>query len=361
MYSAAGTTGIFFKGNETLNSDLNAVFSVETDYNDNGGASQSNALANAQVSGFANGENYVGMMSKSMGTLKLGDPNSFMLNAVINIGSPSFGTGLGSAYSTNFSIFNGIGTGASSTGQGGTAVYSAATATNSAVTGARDIRLANTIQYTSPSFSGLTFGIGFAPQNNNVTNGVGNTVGATEYALTYTAPTFTATVDQMKYSVGSNGTAQGLYTGVKSTSTTALITTNNVLADVAGGNAVPNLTNSHTFVGGTYMLNDSIKLHGGYGSFTSSDNLAVGRSTQVGVTYRTGAWELMAQDAQVQDSNSGTVVQLNRSMESVGANYWFSKTTRAYARYEVINYGTNVAAFTGSSQTRYALGMSTSF
>ena len=139
----------------------------------------------------------------------------------------------------------------------------------------------------------------------------------------------------------------------------------NVLADVAANvtNNVPltNYTNTHNFFGGTYVLNPSIKLHGGYGNFTSSDNIANGRSTQIGATYLTGAWELMAQDVQVQDNNSGGVAQLNRSNLSVGANYWFSKTTRAYARYENMNFGSNVTAFAGSSQTRSGVGISTSF
>ena len=371
--SLAGTTGIFFKGNETLNSDLNAVFSVETDYADNGGTTQANALGNNQLAGFANGENYIGLISKSLGTVKLGDPNSFMLGTVTGIGSPAFGTGYGSAYSSGFSIFNGIGTGVSGSGLAGTAQMSVATTSTTAVTGARDIRLANTIQYTTPSFSGLTASIGFAPQNNVVTNATGNTVGAQEINLTYTAPSFTVAYDSMKYSVGTLGTYQGTLTGAAAGSASAPGTaaavaslTANILADVKNGAAVTNYTNTHNFFGGTYVVNDSIKLHGGYGNFTSSDNYAVGRSTQVGATYRTGAWEFMAQDVQVQDSNSGVassnaVVQLNRSNLSVGANYWFSKTTRAYARYENMNFGTNVTSFAGSSQTRSGLGISTSF
>ena len=362
--SLAGTTGIFFKGNETLNSDLNAVFSVETDYQDNGGNTQANALGNNQLAGFANGENYIGLISKSMGTVKLGDPNSFMLGTVTGIGSPAFGTGYGSAYSSGFSIFNGIGTGVSGSGLAGTAYMAAPTTSTTAVTGARDIRLANTIQYTTPSFSGLTASVGFAPQN----NATGNTVGAQEINLTYTAPSFTVAYDSMKYSVGTLGTQQSYYkvaaagaANAPGTAATQSAGAFNVLADTAAGTALTNYTNTHNFFGGTYVLNNSIKLHGGYGSFTSSDNIANGRSTQVGVTYTTGAWELMAQDVQVQDNNSGNVAQLNRTNLAVGANYWFSKTTRAYARYENMNFGSNVTSFAGSSQTRSGLGISTSF
>jgi predicted porin len=367
--SWAGTTGIFFKGNETLNSDLNAVFSVETDYADNGGTTQTNALGNNQLAGFANGENYIGLISKSMGTVKLGDPNSFMLGTVTGIGSPAFGTGYGSAYSSGFSIFNGIGTGVSGSGLGGTAQMAAPTTSTTAVTGARDIRLANTIQYTTPSFSGLTASVGFAPQNNVVTNATGNTVGAQEINLTYAAPAFTVAYDSMKYSVGTLGIYQGTLTGAAAgtadapgtPAAMATLTRNNLYDVKTGTPALVNYTNTHNFFGGTYVLNNSIKLHGGYGSFTSSDNIANGRSTQVGVTYTTGAWELMAQDVQVQDNNSGGIAQLNRSNLAVGTNYWFSKTTRAYARYENMNFGSNVTSFVGSSQTRSALGISTSF
>ena len=348
--SAAGTTGIFFKGNEALTSDLNAVFSIETDYYDNGGNSQTASVANAQVSGFANGENYLGLISKSMGTLKLGDPNSYMLAAVTSVGAPAFGTGVGSAFNSKFSIFSGIGTGSASV-LGGTPILAAASS-SAAVTGARDIRIANTVQYSSPNFSGLTASVGFTPQNNNATANAGNTntVGVTEYNLRYTSGPIDATYDSIKYTVGSNGTAQQQFyaytaNGSALSSTTATLSSN--------------VTSTHNYAGINYAINDSIKLHGGYGNFTTTDTAASnGRSTQVGATYTTGQWQFLAQDVQVQDTASTAT---NRQMFGAGVNYWLSKNTRAYVRYDNINYASNTTAFSGSTQTRQVIGVSSSF
>ena len=346
VYSAAGTSGIFFKGNEMLNSDLSALFSLETDFSENGGNTQTTAIPNAQVSGFNNGESYIGLTSKSMGALKLGDPNSYMLGAVTSVGAPAFGTGLGSSFSSKFSIFSGVGTGDGGT-NGGVGTLSAASS-SAAVTGARDIRIANTIQYTTPSFSGVTFGVGFTPQNNNATASPGNTnsIGVTEYNLRYTSGPIDATYDSIKYIVGANGVSQ--------TSVFAFNSNTVAVNSIAG-----NVNSTHNYAGINFAVNDSIKLHGGYGNFTTTDTAASnGRSTQVGVTYKTGQWELLAQDAQVQDT---ATTATNRTMFGAGVNYWFSKTTRAYVRYDSINYASNTTAFSGSTQTRQAVGLSTSF
>ena len=365
--SNAGTSQLYFKGAEKISSDLTAIFTIENDFQDNGGATQGTAIQPSQNAGWGNGELFVGATSPSMGTVRLGVPNSFMLGTVTSVGSPGYGTGWGSAYSTGFSIFNGIGTGA--TNYGGTLTMSNATASTTAVTGARDIRIANTIQYSSPVMNGLSGGIGFAPQNNNVNNGVGNTVGMTEYLLKYEAPQFTIAYDSVRYVIGSLGTYQNKVTtgaatgaGSVSTSVTGTIFSSNILTDVSGSTTLlANYTNTHNFLGGNYAINDAAKIYGGYGSFTSSNNLETGRSTQVGASYRMGAWEFMGQTVQVQDTNSGTVAQLNRTLQSVGANYWLSKTSRVYGRYETVNFGSNVTAFSGSSQTRSTLGLSTSF
>jgi len=388
--SDAGTTGIFFKGNEKLTNDLSGMFQIETDWADNGGASQSTTnAANSQAAGFANGEVFIGLQSASMGTLKVGAPNSFMLASVTSVGSPSFGTGIGSAYSqTAFGIFNGYGTGGSSTGPAN--IVAAQTAPNSTKTadsiisvnaGVRDIRIANTIQIQSPDFSGVKVGIGFTPQNNNVTGtsaytnsvattpntsstaallGVGNTVGVTEYNLRYTNASvgIDAVYDTIKYTVGSNG-VQTVATGLSS-APQAFVTggvtygvTGQALAALTG-----NQTVTHNFTGATYQALPSLKLHAGYGTTTSGDNSYQTRSNQVGATYTMGQWDLLGQSVQV---NDGASTGTNRTLQSLGANYNFSKTTRAYARYETVNFASNLNAFNGSQQTRSAIGLSMNF
>jgi predicted porin len=385
--SDAGTTGIFFKGNEKLTSDLTGMFQVETDFLDNAGATQATTTAaNSQAAGFANGEVFLGLQSASMGTLKLGAPNSFMLSSVTSVGSPSFGTGIGSAYSqTAFGIFNGYGTGGSSTAPAN--IVAAQTTPNSTGTadsiktvnaGVRDIRIANTIQIQSPDFSGLKVGIGFTPQNNNVTStsaytntantsstaamaGVGNTVGATEYNLRYTNASagIDAVYDTIKYTVGSNG-AQTVVAALSSAPQTFITSgvtyqvTGQALSTALNGNQ----TVTHNFIGATYQAMPTLKLHAGYGTTTSGDNTYQTRSNQVGATYTMGQWELLGQTVQV---NDGASTGTNRTLQALGANYNFSKTTRAYARYETVNFASNLTAFNGSQQTRSAIGLSMNF
>jgi predicted porin len=392
--SSAGTTGVFIKGSESLTGGLNAMFSVETDFADNGGTTQSTYTPpSGQYAGFANGEVFVGLASKSFGSFKFGAPNSFMLDAVVNVGSPSYGTGVGSAYSqTAFSIFNGYGTGGSATApanivtaqtQPGTLKQAQApgVALSTVNAGVRDIRLANTIQFQSPDFSGFKIGIGFTPQNNNVTGynaytsataattsntytDVGNTVGATEYNLRYTNASMglDAVYDTIKYTVGSNNVGT-INAGVASAPGNAATNYNSVVGGIS--ELAQNETIVHNYTAVSYAVMPTLTLNAGYGTTTSGDNAYASRGTQFGATYTMGQWDLMGMTAQVTDSGPNTTTaanatSANRSLQSVGANYNFSKTTRAYARYETVSYNT-ATSFTGSQQTRYALGLSIKF
>ncbi len=366
--SNAGTTAIFFKGTEDLGGGNTAGFSVENDFAPLDGNTQASSYSAAQNAGFANGESFASLANVNLGTLKLGAPNSFMLGVATGIAAPSLSTGVGSAYSSSFSIFNGIGTG--STGNGGvavkatngTGVTSAANTTAAGIgapqytvgqvlgtAGAREIRINNTIQYVSPMFSGFSAGFSYTPQNNNVptanNSGTGNTVGVNEYVLNYANGPVKVAFDSVKYTVGSNGTGQ-----------TTGVTTNTVAAasvTLAGG-----LTSTHNLLAASYAVLPELTVNVGFGSFSSSDNLSKGNSTQAGATYVIGAVDLLAVYAKVNDSSASNI---DRKMFGLGANYNFSKTARAYVRYDSINYASNQAAYVGSELKRTAVGFSKAF
>jgi predicted porin len=342
--SSAGTTGIFFKGSESLGNGLTAMFSIENDFADAGGATQTSNLNQNQKAGFANGEVYVGLASADMGSVKLGAPNNFTLDNVTNYGQPGFKTGMGSIYSTKFSVANGIGTGAD--GNSDIAVLATNGATDS---GGRAIRMLNTVQYSSPSFNGITLGVGFTPQNNNATSngGNGNTVGATEFAIKYNTAKFNAQYTSISYVVGSNGTTQY----VAQTAYTAP-TSNNILT--------ANLKSTQNYLGANYALTREITVYGGYSNFSSSDNLQQGRGVNAGASYTMGQTVFMANVAQVTDATSAAQ-GYNRSLTGLGIDYNFSKMTKAYARYDSYNLSTNVAATSGSQVNRSAVGLAISF
>jgi len=343
--SNAGTTTIGIKVREDLGNGLSVGGSVNTDWNDLGGASQTATYANAQRSGFANSQSFLDVTSAKYGTLRLGTPNSFTLTNATAVAAPAFSTAIGSSYSSNFSIANGVGT--SATDQ--TGVASASEAANAkAHAGIRSIRINNTVQYSSPVFSGFSGHLSYTPKNDNVASGTaGNTIGVQEYALRYTQGPVDAMYTSIKYSVGENG-----------------ITTNRISSNTLGTVALgANLSSTQNLLGATYAVLPALKLHAGFGQFKSSDDSFKGKSSQIGATYTMGAWEVLGQVAKVTDQVATNAY--DRSLKGMGVNYNFSKTARVYFRGDRINYATNTnaatASFAGDAQTRYALGVSKSF
>jgi predicted porin len=359
--SNAGTTTIGFKVREDLGSGLSVGGSVNTDWNDLGGAQQKDNIGTAQRDGFANSQSFLDVTSAKYGTVRFGSVNSFTLTNATAVTSPAYSTAIGSSYSSNFSIVNGLGTAKTdNTGIVNASAdikNSAGTAQTGVTTGQRSIRFANTLQYSSPVFSGLSAHVAYAPQNDNDTGAAtaatysptgasantavkayGNTVGMKEFALRYTQGPVDAMFTSIKYSVGGNIIGAGA-----SVATTAF----------AAG-----LTSTQNLLGATYQVMPALKLHAGYGTFSSSNEAYKGKSQQIGATYTTGAWEILGQVAKVDDQSTNDA---DRKLTGLGVNYNLSKTARVYARYDSINYATNKAAFEGSEQKRYALGVSKSF
>ena len=362
--SSAGTTRIEFRGTEDVGGGKAIGWFVETDWSELGGASQTAALkVTSQSAGFANGESFISFADKTVGTLKLGAVNSLTFANATGVASPAFSTGVGSSYSTKFMTSNGISTGAD--GYGGQAQLQTTSAT-AASTGSRSIRMANTINYVSPSFSGLTFGAAYAPQNDNVTanSGNGNTVGMKEFGLRYTQGPIDAALTSIKYTVGSNGTNQytltlgAAGTAPSSTSSNSVTVANKPLYASAKSLSA-GLTNTVNTLGATYATPVAgLKLHAGLTNSSSSDDLSKSTATQYGVTYTTGAWDFMAQTIKVDDKST---TDTDRQNVAFGVNYNLSKTSRVYFRNEHIQYATNQAFYAGNDLKRTALGISTAF
>jgi len=388
--SQAGTTTFGIKVNENLSSDLSAGVWISTDWNDVGGATQDNntygalaqgsaatvttgsvgtttsaaaanytsTLANpigastqgiTNLGAFANSQNFFRLTSKSMGELRLGTPNNFTLTNATAVASPLFSTGIGSAYSSNFSIANGYGTG--TLGGGGIIASSKPDATAGALSnaGARAIRNPNTIQFQSTNFNGFVVGFGKTLKNANADTVVGSTrestvdtIGVTEYMVRYT-----------------NGPIDAMYTSIKYDSTG--------ISNLNWGTKALGATNTQNLLAATYTVMPGLKLHAGFGNFSSSTDYWKGKSTQYGATYSAGQWDFMAQMAKVDDqsastsTNTNATANMDRKMTGIGVNYNLSKTTRAYLRFDDINYYSNGSAVAGSAQKRTALGMSVSF
>jgi len=345
--SNAGTTTFGIKYYEDIGGGMTVGGQVNTDWADIGGASQTSGIALAQTSGFANSQSFVKFSSATAGTLQMGTPNNYTLTNATAIASPEFSTGVGSTYSDQFSIANGLGTGTS--GYGGTVIAQAGI-TSAANAGARAIRIANTYQYVSPSFNGVTFAYGTTLQNNNATatSGAGNTVGVTEYMLRYSNGPIDAAYTSIKYDVGANGTNQ-----------LKLVTTAGGAVGVTAYNAMTVQDNTQNLLGVKYTTPVAgLVLNAGFGNFTSSTGTYQGSSKTYGGTYTKGALDFLAIFAKVDDTST---TNIDRTMTGLGVNYNLSKTSRVYYRYDSINYGSNVTAASGSTQKRTAIGVSKSF
>ena len=339
--SNAGTTGLVIRGTEDLGNGLSAGFSIGTDFADLAGSNQDTTATTAssiQTGGFNNAQSFLEVASKTVGTLRLGTVNNEILTAVTGVASPSFSTGIGSAYSSAFSVADGYGTGLS--GNGGIVGKSTLSATNG---GARGIRQANTIKYVSPNFSGVTVAYGFAPKNNVSTGGdtttaTVDTVGVTDMSIRYAAGPVDVMYASLKYAVGSSAPLNGSLTA--------------------------NSTNTQTMFAASYAVMPTLKLHAGFGTSKASDTaLANSKSTQYGVTYTMGQIDLMAQMASVDGKNAvvGNVTG-DRKLTGLGLNYNLSKTARAYVRYDSLKLADGAAAATaGDTIKRTAFGVSKSF
>jgi hypothetical protein len=347
--SNSGTTTFGVKYYEDLGGGLNIGGQVNTDWSEIGGASQKQSMALAQTSGFANSQSFIKLESANAGILRMGVPNNFTLTNATEIASPAFSTGVGSTYSDQFSIANGLSTG--QTGYGGTVYAGTSTGKTSATNGgARSIRFGNSYQYVSPNFNGVTFGYGTSLQNNNATaiGGYGNTVGVTEFMLRYTNGPLDVAYTSIKYDVGTNGTYQ-----IKLTATTATTT-----ASTITGSALAVQDNTQNLLGVKYTVMPGLTLNAGFGNFTSTSGTYAGNSKTWGGTYSNGPYDFLAIIAKVDDTSSNNY---DRTMTGLGVNYNLSKTSKVYYRYDSINFASNSDAISGSTQKRTAIGVSKSF
>jgi len=341
---SAGTTTLGIKVREDLGGGLTAGLSINTDWAELAGATQ--AVQVAQQSGFANSQSFMDISSASMGTIRLGSPNNFTLTNATAVSTPAFATGVGSQYSSAYGIAAGAGTG--TTGRAGTVDFSGTNSSTVNNAGARAIRVNNTIQYSSPTFSGASVHVGYTQGNNNqtVSGTVGNNPTVNEAAIRYTNGPVDAMYTSIKYTVGSNGMTQSVIS-VAANGTTTIIADTNAAQ-----------TSTQNLLGVSYQVMPNVKVNFGSGAYSSSTGTYQGSSKNYGGTYTMGQMDFMLLMSATNDT-SGTNV--DKKMTGYGFNYNLSKQTRAYVRMDNLNYGSNVAAASGSSVKRTAFGVSKSF
>jgi predicted porin len=375
LSSAAGTTRIEIAGTEDLGSGLKAGFFVETDWADLGGFSSTSAVSSTNVNqsaagnntasgsvtanaldtraAFANSENYIKLQAAQFGTLKVGTPNSTMFETVNTVGQAGFSTGVGSIYSTGFSIHSGVGTGGNASGSGGVPVFQTNVDANAGGPqgaggnqGQRSIRIANSMNFETNSINGLVAKVGFAPKNDvgyQDTSGkaASATVGVTEYSLKYSKGPLNVAYASIKYDIG-----KADYSSIAGP------------MQQLGLNSMGLKTQTNTYLAVNYEIMPGVKAFAGHATSKASDTTVINSTANnYGAVYTTGNIDLMVNLAKVDDQ---TTLNADRKLTGLGANYNFSKTTRLYARYDNIHYNVNDGV-NGINQKRTAVGLSTLF
>lgn len=324
----SATSLMIFKGVEDMGGGMAATFLMELDFNlvnaTSANVAPGAAGANYYSNSPFNGEQYVGI-SGGFGNLQLGTPNADGLIAGI-IATP-FGTAMGSGYNGTF-------------GRLGTAgVSSLNQFTGAFGTTGRIIRHANTIQYTTPNFSGISATAAYAFGNDNATV-------ANPATGTLAGNTNTYTSLSLKYN---NGPANVMYvyTNEKAASNGAAGIYGVLPAGVVGVTTIGGLATSATVA---LPVNTDVtfnQLSGNYtfGPATIYAGLSSTKHNAAVVLEDSNSWNLAGQylitpsiklQANYLARNSN--VAANARLLGLGAEYAFSKRTNAYFRYEGINF-----------------------
>jgi predicted porin len=293
------------------------------------GISSTTTQGAAVATGLARDAVFVGLEG-AYGNVRLGSPNSLGLEVQGN--SSPLGTGAGSGY-----------TGLASS-----------TMINSVV----NTRYNRSLRYDTPTMSGVTASILFAPGEDvaaatpSTTTGgtstalpIPNARKTTELGLKYVNGPLTASVAQIKQADQTNKT--GYFSGSQTSASAETSATIYGVSYAIGATTV--------YVGGNTGDRLAVK--------SSSDGSKVeSKGTRVAVKHTMGKVDLIAQ--QTTQKTTGASADYEAKVTGLGADYNFSKTTATYFRYQKADsgaaYATTAATGTGALKT-VSVGLRKSF
>lgn len=331
--NGSGTSAFNVTVTEKLGNGMNVKFFGETDWNPAG-------TATAAGTGMLNSMSFL-ELAGNWGSVRGGNINTDALYAMI--AAQPFGTAIGSGGSGAFGrLSRGGSNGAYAGGTAGLVAAEGEAA--GGITGARSVRVNNSLSYTSPSFSGFTAGLQWAKKNAEslpVAN-ASNTAGFVAVGLKYNnGPINVHFVNEQISMPNQAGAAAN-----------------------TGASAIADEKITHNLLTGNYTFGPATI----YAGWTSSKNDkqsgvatdANSRSWNLGLKYNvTGALSLAGQVMRV---DVKTVGDQDRNLNALGFDYAMSKRTTAYGRYEQgdndrsSTTGNGVGGF-----TRYQLGLRHSF
>jgi GBP family porin len=324
---------------EDLGGGMKFKFFGETDWVPGGGGA-----AGQLGTGMLNSYNFL-ELSGNWGAVRGGLLNTDALYA--EIAAQPFGTGIGSGISGAFGRLARAGSnGAYAAGTAGLVAAEGEAA--GGISGARSVRVNNSLQYASPVFSGFSGSLQWAKKNDEglPVAAASNTAGFVALGIKYNnGPINVHYVNEQIRNGGQLGSGNAL--------------------TLAAGEKV-----THDLLTGNYTFGPAT-VYAGWTRSKNSGNAALAtdsRSWNIGLKYMvTGALSLAANVIRVDDKS---VTNRDRSLNALGADYAMSKRTSAYVRYEQGDndksntFGAGALAAAGASVgnfTRYQLGLRHSF
>lgn len=330
--SNSATSTLIFKGTEDLGGGLAAGFVLESNFtpaaNQLTGVTAGSvpSVTNAPfVNSFLNGENYVMLSSKDLGTLKLGNVNNTGLE-VAYINMQPLGTQMGSGYSGVFARLNGVGTNGfqfnnNATSQNGTTANG----------GARLIRISHSAKYDSPVFNGLQVTYQHSLKNDNDQY---SSFGYSELGAKY-----------------DNGPLKLGFSTVK------LDSGANLVGVASNAGAIARNVTKHNLLGGNYNFGPAIL----YAGWTSSKQtagaagLTTADANSWNLAFKWFATPSLAVTGNWVSVDDKTAANVDRKLAGLGLDYSLSKRTVIYGRYEGGDH--NKANATTGDFSRFATGL----
>ena len=284
----ASASRIGFKGTEDLGSGLSALFVLETGFNvDNGTQDKAGSIFNRQA--------YVGLSSKTTGTLTLGRQYTPWYNTLSKVADP-FAAGYAGSAKNLFTS---------------------------------NTRTSNTVLYTSPNFNGFDADVAYTFGEKAESNKIGRQIGA---SVGYSNGPLNA---RLAYNTTSNDTA-----------TTESGSARNWLAAANYDFAV---AKAYVAYGANKGQNSAIRNNGNVNAFdyTSARFSTDSATALIGATVPVGAaGTVMASVIHVNDKNAANA---DANQFAVGYSYALSKRTSTYASYAKISNKNNAGYTVGNN------------
>ena len=323
--NGSGTSQLNITVTEDLGNGLSAGYFAETDL----------AIANNAGAALGNSANFLHLTSTKWGSIKGGTLNTAAL--VAEITAQPFGTAIGSGIS---GAFGRLSRGGSNGGYaaGATGGTSAEGEYGAGLSGARSVRVNNSLSYTTPVMSGFAASLQWAKKNDESAPITVNTAGFVALGLQY-----------------NNGPINVHYVNEQISNSSGTVASANG-AGLTLGEKV-----THNLLSGNYNFGPAT-IYGGWTSSKSSGSatLADSRSWNIGLKYQvTGPLWLAGNFLRVDDK---TITDMDRNLNALGFEYMLSKRTNFYGRYESGDNNKNGTTGNGvGGFTRYQLGMKHAF